>query len=497
MMNQLCLCGPRGHAVPPLLVEDAGGRADPTGTARLASQFQADMDRRWRAVRVAMVGAVQKFAVPHPAHGGDPVRAFQSWLDETMRQVVLGGTGIWMLKYLRQSEAMAVARGQRLASSSAQPRSRLQSLLTMAGSELQGIMDATSQQATRAFAAGLLVGNPANNTARTVAATADTVGKARGRLLTQFFIVRVFSAATLDAFRAAGVRRVGTKAEAKPTSTKRRTLDAKPAPKGKKLSELFEKEEKVQSLGEVDVLTAGDDDVCEICEDISDGGPYDIDTAESLIPAHPRCRCAFVPTDDDRFAEVGDAFDPSEPRDENGRWANAGFGQKSGEATAELYKIYDKTLGKNELTSTEKDALTKYTGDNFLTINKGLRAGRSSGIVTQLDSALSKTSLPRDMVLYRGVGTTLADKVFDKWNKSDGQPIEFTDRAFVSTSARRNVAKNFSRNIMEVRVPKGSHGLPVPNGNEDEIILKRDSKFRVVKVQRMISGKKIVAELVA
>src|SRR5215471_11605182 len=52
---------------------------------------------------------------------------------------------------------------------------------------------------------------------------------------------------------------------------------------------------KLAKLGEVDVLTADDEYVCPVCEDISESGPYDIDTAESLIPAHVFCRCAFVP----------------------------------------------------------------------------------------------------------------------------------------------------------------------------------------------------------
>lgn len=48
-------------------------------------------------------------------------------------------------------------------------------------------------------------------------------------------------------------------------------------------------------MGEVDVLTAEDDRVCRECVDISEGGPYPIDEAEGLIPAHPNCRCVFVP----------------------------------------------------------------------------------------------------------------------------------------------------------------------------------------------------------
>jgi hypothetical protein len=45
----------------------------------------------------------------------------------------------------------------------------------------------------------------------------------------------------------------------------------------------------------VNIVTAGDDDVCDECQDISDEGPYSLDEAEGLIPAHPNCRCAFAP----------------------------------------------------------------------------------------------------------------------------------------------------------------------------------------------------------
>jgi hypothetical protein len=62
-------------------------------------------------------------------------------------------------------------------------------------------------------------------------------------------------------------------------------------------------EARLAPLGEVEILTAGDEDVCPICEEISLEGPYDIDDAQGLIPAHVSCRCAFIPTADERFAE--------------------------------------------------------------------------------------------------------------------------------------------------------------------------------------------------
>jgi hypothetical protein len=49
------------------------------------------------------------------------------------------------------------------------------------------------------------------------------------------------------------------------------------------------------------VQTAGDDKVCSNCQGISDDGPYGIDDVGDMIPAHPNCRCAYVPWDDRRY----------------------------------------------------------------------------------------------------------------------------------------------------------------------------------------------------
>lgn len=64
----------------------------------------------------------------------------------------------------------------------------------------------------------------------------------------------------------------------------------------------IEEEQEKQTL--VNVLTAGDDKVCQTCEDIAADGPYELDEARGLIPAHPNCRCAFIPFGDARFAPI-------------------------------------------------------------------------------------------------------------------------------------------------------------------------------------------------
>jgi len=44
-----------------------------------------------------------------------------------------------------------------------------------------------------------------------------------------------------------------------------------------------------------EVITAGDDRVCSLCEAMAAKGPYTLDEAENLIPNHPQCRCIALP----------------------------------------------------------------------------------------------------------------------------------------------------------------------------------------------------------
>ena len=110
------------------------------------------------------------------------------------------------------------------------------------------------------------------------------------------------NAGKLVAYRDQGVKQVGVTpewmpvphlhdAKKKKTTTKKKTTKkrSRRSPEGLML---------------INVLTAGDDQVCEDCSDIAEEGPYDIDTAMELIPSHPNCRCAFVPFDDTRYAPI-------------------------------------------------------------------------------------------------------------------------------------------------------------------------------------------------
>ena len=89
---------------------------------------------------------------------------------------------------------------------------------------------------------------------------------------------------------------------------------------------------------EVWIVTAGDDDVCPECEDLEAEGPYDIDVAEDLIPAHPNCRCVFIPDDSAHDGLADDWDEEKHPRDPHGRWGEGGAG--GGEKTVDEALAY-------------------------------------------------------------------------------------------------------------------------------------------------------------
>lgn len=215
--------------------------------------------------------------------GVDPVMSFQRFFDEALGRIVLGGDGEWMAPYLREAAARGAAGASRRAGfGGAPPRLRTERVVHSAAvAELQGIMEVVSQQAVRAVAMGEIRRTKPRLVMTEIAGRIARVGVVRGRALVSFAVVSAYNNAALDALQDLGIKQV----DVDPEFVRRaRVADA---------------DEEI-----VEVLTAGDDAVCAECEDISQSGPYDIETARGMIPAHPNCRCAFVPADDARFAEV-------------------------------------------------------------------------------------------------------------------------------------------------------------------------------------------------
>jgi hypothetical protein len=121
----------------------------------------------------------------------------------------------------------------------------------------------------------------------------------------------------------------------------------------------------------------------------------------------------------------------------------------------------------NDLDSSQIEALTKYTGDDYVNINNSLRgletlSADNEETVNIIKSILSKASLPEDMTLYRGTSTEALGSLK---NLSPEELIgkTFTEPDFMSTSTESTVAKGtFSGNMqIEIAASQGSHGLDI------------------------------------
>jgi hypothetical protein len=151
--------------------------------------------------------------------------------------------------------------------------------------------------------------------------------------------------------------------------------------------------------GEFDVLTAGDDRVCDVCDGISANGPYTINQARGLIPAHPNCRCVFVAAgsmedalldfDPESIGHLGQShlsdFDPDEPRDESGKWTS------SGSVTPSLVHA-----GGEEFVSPSVE-----TGLSFADAKAALATPRQAAMLKvsdEIDAALGLTETARSVI---------------------------------------------------------------------------------------------------
>lgn len=163
----------------------------------------------------------------------------------------------------------------------------------------------------------------------------------------------------------------------------------------------------------------------------------------------------------------------------------------------------EKALSKQNVTLSpgEKKAVNAYSGERgnklWERINPGLISGDISSLsksdrqaIVDLDSAVKKGKIPRDMYLYRGV-------------KGVGRDLEvgnmFGHQNFVSTSIDPKVGNIFTDTggvTLVIRARQGQTGLYIENltkkSNEYEVILPRGSIFRITRVIDTPDGMRIL-----
>ena len=314
------------------MMDQAAKRLDPTGTTDIRGRFLRDMTQRWRQlVRISQAAVVDQNVLglgantpQNIARSVDPVGDFRKWFEAAVNRVVLAGDGTWTQHYLDEASARAWGRAYRLVQPSAPTARRSQHhiVAASAASELKGVADVTVQRAVRAVSQALLVDKVRPTMVqRAISTVINKVGLVRSQAMLEMSLSQAFNGASLDAFASLGLSKVGIEAErlAKGTKVGRlrdghahdagtgpgSRISRTEAPSASTIRRIRKAQAGIEALNVVEVLTAGDDDVCPVCEDISLSGPYTINEARGLIPAHPRCRCAFVPYFDDRFAEEG------------------------------------------------------------------------------------------------------------------------------------------------------------------------------------------------
>jgi hypothetical protein len=317
-----------------------------------------------------------------------------------------------------------------------------------------------------------------------VRARIGSIGVVRSRALAQFICVRAVADATLDVMTLAGRAHVGLVPETLPS----------PGRAGPIRDALFGRKRKRRPKPPLaEIITAGDDDVCIVCQDLEDDNPYTIAEARGLIPAHPHCRCAWAPLGaaNDSATVLLDWTEEEHPRDPNGEFASTGAPNwdkiKNPAARARAQEALRRWQSDHEQINAE---LREGEGDDW-------RTGPHAETITDLTNAVrgAGPTLKDDLVTWRGVGGMGVDAF-------PGVGGEFTDKGFTSLSTSKRVAAGFTtglegvergdKALLKVTVEKGSHVVQTPGGAhgrvEKELLLNRGTRFKVTGVKgRVIS----------
>ena len=121
---------------------------------------------------------------------------------------------------------------------------------------LKGITQAMSSQISSILANGLITGTDPLTLARQINGRVDKIGITRARTLARTETINAYTQSSLNTFETMGIEEVGLS---------------------------------------VEYATAGDDRVSTICQS-REGNVYSIEDARGIIPAHPNCRCTWIPT---------------------------------------------------------------------------------------------------------------------------------------------------------------------------------------------------------
>lgn len=185
----------------------------------------------------------------------------------------------------------------------------------------------------------------------------------------------------------------------------------------------------------------------------------------------------------------------------DGKFTGAGSGG-SGKSKSPKREKPKKESQRQHLSNNEKKTIDNYKRTGYAKVNAHLRRGdkahmspadreTATASIEQLDAILGKSSLKREMRVFRGVGDPEIFKNFDRLN---GATI--SDAGFLSTSQSVDIAAQHARSanmgikqkgkpvkgiIAVMKLPKGTKAISLgDDDSEKEVICHRGSSFRVV-----------------
>lgn len=158
------------------------------------------------------------------------------------------------------------------------------------------------------------------------------------------------------------------------------------------------------------------------------------------------------------------------------------------------------------LNAEQRGAIKAHTGAAYADINatlRGLKTGLARGFASadnqfcavQIHSALSKSSIPCDCVVYRGMSASALGKL-EKLSDQELVGKVYTDNGFVSTSLNEEDA--FAGTVrLEIEVPKGARGAYVgyisQHGHaESEVLFDMGQYMKILHVRRDQYGNRII-----
>jgi len=161
------------------------------------------------------------------------------------------------------------------------------------------------------------------------------------------------------------------------------------------------------------------------------------------------------------------------------------------------FDVYGNQLGRNNnitFTEAEKYATERYKSSSYIEINSHLRGtsakhayvpveGDIDDIIKNLDSAIDKSVLPRDVNVYRGISPNTAKKLM---NDNTCVDLGYTSTTYDPNTALQFVGEGGSRsfsNVMVFKHKKGTKALMWEH--EEEVLSARGLKLKCTEIKEV------------